>query len=99
VLFQQNHHGVKMIREEEMLEVQPLYRTTVDRTGTTDALMAAYCIAVNCGLRREDALQYAAQYSSKVGQSTEACLPVSAYAGCREELASFILKGRKYTEQ
>ncbi|MBE6118787.1 MAG: carbohydrate kinase family protein [Erysipelotrichaceae bacterium] len=99
VLFQQNHHGVKMIREEEMLEVQPLYRTTVDRTGTTDALMAAYCIAVNCGLRREDALQYAAQYSSKVGRSTESCLSVSAYAGCREELASFILKGRKYTEQ
>ena len=99
VLFQQNHHGVKMIREEEMLEVQPLYRTIVDRTGTTDALMAVYCIAVNCGLRREDALQYAAQYSSKVGRSTESCLPVSAYAGCREELASFILKGRKYTEQ
>ena len=99
VLFQQNHHGVKLVKGDEMLEVQPMHRTTVDRTGTTDALMAACCIARSCGLRTEDALQYAAQYSSRIGQSTESSLPVSLYAACREELASFIMKGRKYSEQ
>ena len=94
VILQQNHHGVKMIVGEELKEIRPVYSSTVDRTGTTDALMAAYAVALNCGLRRENALQFAAEYSAEVGRLRDSVLAEDRYRSERDRLASLILQGK-----